>query len=108
MGSCGVWCTACGNCLGYGARSWLAGFESCGDRDVSGYAGPARVSADNAPPEQWEVVIPSLGISVSTAGGGGIKPSHHSGTEEPFTRLSVAKVESLASPPVQACRLCGV
>jgi len=57
MGSCGVWCTACRKCSGYGFRSWLAGSESRSDRDVSGYAGPARVCAENAPHEQWEVAL---------------------------------------------------
>lgn len=62
------------------------------NQGVSGYAGPARLCAENAPAEQWEVALPSIGTCVTTAGGDGTKPFHHSGIETPSDRLSIDKV----------------
>jgi hypothetical protein len=45
---------------------------------------------------------------VPIAGGGGTKPSHHSGIEKPTCRLSVAKEESCASPPIRVSVECGI
>jgi len=53
------------------------------------------VSAENALGEQWEENLPSRGIGVTTAGGCGTRPFHHSGMERPTCRLSVAKVRAV-------------
>lgn len=71
-----------------------------GNRGVSGYAGPARVCADNAAPEQWEEFFHEEGLVWSQLVDAAPNRSIIRGVAEPVTRPSTAMAGSSAQQPV--------
>jgi hypothetical protein len=70
-----------------------------GNRGVSGYADPARVCADNAAREQWEVFFHHQGSVCSQLVEAAPNRSIIRGVEAPVTRPSTAMVGSSALQP---------
>lgn len=71
-----------------------------GNRGVSGYADPARVCADNAAPEQWEIFFHHQGSVCSQLVEAAPNRFIIRGVEEPVTRPSTAMAGSSALQPV--------
>lgn len=74
---CGkLWCLVCHMWKVLRLLDGEIGFYplSGGRRGVSGRAGAARMCAENAPSEQWELLLSSLGSSVTIAGK--VAPNH--------------------------------